>query len=401
MADTLRPDTPDQVTEAVNWAADHGRSFDVYGLASKRALGRPMTATDRLDLSALTGIELYEPSELVVTAGAATPLSVINAALGENRQRLAFEPPDLGPLLGADGPGSIGGVFACNLSGPRRLLNGAARDHILGFCAVSGRGEQIKSGGRVVKNVTGFDLSKLMAGSFGTLAVLTGISFKVLPSPEKSRTVLILGVADADAPKALGVALQSPFEVSAAAHLPAAVANGSGVPYVGAAGVAVSAVRVEGPGPSVEFRCRALRKMLAEFGDTEELHTTNSRALWREVRDVSCFVGGDDQVWRLSVPAMAGADVAGRITGELGGRALFDWGCGRVWLALAPRPDGSEETVRAALQESGGHATLIRASDEVRGRVPVFQPQPPALAGLTARIKHGFDPDGVLNPGRM
>ncbi|MHA1597961.1 MAG: FAD-binding protein [Alphaproteobacteria bacterium] len=410
MAETLKPDTPEQLRDAVNWAADHGRSFDVCGLGSKRRLGRPTTASDGLDLSGLSGIDLYEPSELVMTARAATPLGLINAALDESQQRLAFEPPNLGPLLGGDGDGSIGGAFACNLSGPGRMLNGAARDHILGFHAVSGRGEHIKSGGRVVKNVTGFDLSKLMAGSYGGLAVMTDISFKVLPKPEKARTVLILGLADADAPRALGVALQSPYDVSGAAHLPADIAATSAVSYVASAGAGVTAIRVEGPGPSVEFRCRALRELLAEFGDTEELHSANSQALWREVRDVSCFVDDNEQssqdsqaaqVWRLSVPPMAGAEVAARITGELGGRTLFDWGGGRIWLALEPRPDAGHEIVRAAFAECGGHATLVRAAAEVRAVVPVFQPQTPTLTALAARIKDGFDPDGVLNPGRM
>ncbi|MBT4463210.1 MAG: FAD-binding protein, partial [Rhodospirillaceae bacterium] len=363
MAETLRPETPDQVLDAVNWAADHGRSFDVTGLASKHPLGRPMQATDKLDLSAINGVGLYEPSELVMTAAAATPLDDINAVLAENRQRLAFEPPNLSALLGTGGSGTIGGVFACNLSGPRRVLSGAARDHILGFHGVSGRGEHIKSGGRGVKNVTGFDLSKLMAGSFGTLALMTDISFKVLPVSEKSRTVLVIGVDATDAPVAMGTALKSPYEVSAAAHLPTDIAATSGVSYVASAGASVTAIRVEGPGPSVEFRCNALREMLAEFGDTEELHSSNTDTLWREIRDVSCFAGNDKQVWRLSVPPMDGTDVVARITDKIDSRALFDWGGGRIWLALDGGGDAAHETVREAFRDCGGHATLVRASD--------------------------------------
>jgi glycolate oxidase FAD binding subunit len=407
MTETLTPATAEQVLETVQWAAAEETPLEVTGAGSKRAYGRPSRAAHRLDLKALSGIELYEPMELVMSAKAATPLADIDAALAENRQRLGFEPADLGPLLGAGaGAGTIGGAVICNLSGPGRIKAGAARDHILGFHAVSGRGGEFKSGGRVVKNVTGFDLSKLMAGSFGTLAVMTDVTVKVMPEPEETRTVLVLGAGDAQAVKAMNEALNSAFEISAAAHLPAGVAAVSAVASVAAAGAAVTALRVEGPEPSVVYRAEALKALLEAYGNREELDTAESLAFWRQVRDVGFFVAdgpeaGQAQVWRLSVPPAEGAGVAARILDAADGRVFYDWGGGLLWLALAPRPDGGHEAVRGAIGDGGGHATLVRADADVRAAVPVFQPQPAPLARLTARVKEAFDPKGVLNPGRM
>ncbi len=267
MTEVLKPGDAAQARDAVAWAVAEEAPLEVVGGGSKRALGRPVQAGHRLDVSGLAGIDLYEPDELVMTARAATPLAEVEAALAADRQALAFEPPDYGPLLGAAaGAATIGGVFACNLSGPRRLKAGAARDHLLGVALVTGRGEAVKAGGRVVKNVTGYDLCKLMAGSYGTLAVMTALTFKVLPAPEKLRTVLVFGLDDAEAARAMTAALNSPHEVSAAAHLPRAVAARSAVDYVAGAGAAVTAVRIEGPAPSVEHRCRALKELLGAFG---------------------------------------------------------------------------------------------------------------------------------------
>jgi len=394
------PETTDQVVEAVHWAVNAGEPLEIVGRGSKRGLGRPVQAGHGVDLSRLNGVTLYEPEELVLSARAGTPLAAIEALLEEHRQMLAFEPADLGPLLGgAPGAGSIGGMLACNLSGPRRIKAGAARDHFLGVSAVSGRGELFKSGGRVVKNVTGYDLCKLMCGSYGTLGVMTDVTVKVLPRPEKTYTVLLLGLDDAAAAKAMVRALGSPHEVSGAAHLPAALAAKSGVSYVAGAGGAVTAIRLEGPGPSVEYRCAALRRELGDLGATEELHSQNSLTLWRELRDVKPFTDVfDHAVWKISVAPTAGAGVVADI-GH--GNAFYDWGGGLVWLALPSGGDGGAARVRNAVAKVGGHATLVRAPLELRAAAAVFQPQDAASAALTKRLKDGFDPQGVLNPGRM
>ncbi len=404
MAETLKPETRDQVREAVRWAAANETPVELIGHGSKRALGRPGNAGHTLDVSALTGINLYEPAELVLSAGAGTPIADIEEVVAASHQQLAFEPPDLSHLLGHDGgKGTLGGTIACNLSGPRRIKAGAARDHFLGFQAISGRGDDYKSGGRVVKNVTGYDLCKLLAGSWGTLGVMTELTIKVLPAPEKTRTVLVMGLDAAQATAAMTRAFHLPHDVTGGAWMPQALAAKSQASYVRDAGTSVAAIRVEGPGPSVEYRCRALREELGVFGPTEELHGHNSGRFWTEVRDVLPFAGGGDTrtVWRLSVPPQAGAALAGSLAAGADADAFLDWGGGLIWLAI-PRSDGaSADAIRAAVAESGGHATLIRAPEELRAAVPVFQPQTGGLAALSVRIKESFDPLGILNPGRM
>lgn len=402
--ETFRPETAAQVLDALKWAVAEATPLDVFAGGSKRAVGRPAQTGHALDLSGLSGIDAYEPAELYMTAKPSTPMAEVERALAENHQMLAFEPMDLGVLLGGkDGCGTLGGAVACNLFGPRRIRYGAARDHVLGFEAVSGRGEVFKSGGTVVKNVTGFDLSKLMAGSHGTLAVLTSVTVKVLPAPEKTRTVLLFGGDAEKARAAMSAALGSAHEVNAAAHLPGAVATASAVDLVKGHGGAVTALRVEGPAASVEHRCKALREMLAgDWREVEELHSTRSVDFWREVRDVAAFHGDDRQVWRVSVAPTDGPAVGRRLKEALGAEVLYDLGGGLLWAAMPPREDAGHAQVRDAVAGSqGGHATLIRAASQVRAQVAVFQPQPGPLFEVTRRIKEGFDPNGVLNPGRM
>jgi glycolate oxidase FAD binding subunit len=400
------PDDADRLREIVAWAAAEEQPLEILAGGSKRGLGRPLQVAHTLDLQRLSGIVSYEPSELVLTARAATALSEIEQALAAAAQMLAFEPTDWGALLGgAAGRQTIGGVLACNLAGPRRIQAGAARDHFLGFQAISGRGEAFKAGGKVVKNVTGYDLSKLMAGSYGTLAALHEVTVKVLPCPEKTRTVLILGLGAAHAVAAMTAALNSPHEVSGAAHLPAAAARASAVSYVAGAGGAVTALRVEGPGPSVAFRCAALRRELAEYGAGEELHSENSARLWREIGDAAPVAADRERpLWRVVLPPSEAVGFLERIDARRPVASFLDWGGGLVWLAVegagADEDDGGAAAVRAA-HRGAGHATLIRGSAALRERVAVFEPLVPALALLTGRVKDGFDPRRILNPGRL
>ena len=402
--DVLRPTTGEEVREAVAWAMSAGRRLDLVCGGTKRGLGRPVAADTVLDLAGMAGISLYEPEELVLTAGPGTRLQEIADRLAQRGQCLAFEPPDLGPLLGgAAGGATLGGVIATNLSGPRRPKAGAARDHFLGFKAVSGRGALFKSGGRVVKNVTGYDLPKLMAGSYGTLAVMTEITVKVLPAAEKLRTVLLGGRDDRQGAAAMSRALSSRHDVSAAAHLPAAIAAMSSVERVRRLGGAVTALRIEGPEPSVLVRCEALRALFAPDHRVDELHGRNSTALWREIGGAACFAAPPHTlVWRLSVPPAEGPSIVKAIRRSVPAEAFYDWGGGLVGLALpgeaaaAGAPPG-----RAAVARAGGHAALIRAPEALRRTCPVFQPPPPGLAALSARIKEAFDPGAVLNSGRM
>ncbi|WP_454918930.1 glycolate oxidase subunit GlcE [Xanthobacter sediminis] len=398
MSETLSARDEQDVADAVAAAFGRRRTLDVVGSGSKRALGRPAAADAVLDVSALSGVTLYEPEELVLAARCGTPHRDIEDMLAARGQMLAFEPMDTGPLLGGPaGAGTLGGLLAVNLSGPRRISAGAARDHALGLRAVSGRGEIFKAGGRVVKNVTGYDLPRLFAGAFGTLGVATEITLKVLPRPETECTVLVPGLAPARAAEAMSAAMGSSCEVSGAAYAPAAVAGR--MPGLTAADAV--ALRLEGVAPSVSARRDMLLRVLAPFGAAEILEAAASTALWRSVRDAAPFAGqGERALWRISTAPTAGPPLAARLSAELGAEACCDWAGGLVWLAL-PGADAAADKVRAALAPHGGHATLIRASAAERTRAAVFQPLDGALAALTQRVKASFDPGGVLNPGRM
>jgi glycolate oxidase FAD binding subunit len=404
MADTLEPRDAKDVESAVQWALAQKKSIEIVGHGTKRALGRPAQVDATLDLAALTGVTLYEPEELVLSARAGTPLAEIEALLDGKAQQLAFEPMDYGPLLGgASGQATIGGALAANLSGPRRIKAGAARDHFLGFTAVSGRGETFKSGGRVVKNVTGYDLCKLLAGSWGTLAAMTDVTVKTLPRPETEATVLVLGLDAARAGAAMAAAMGSSCDVSGAAHLPADLAARTSSDLPG--GRSVTALRLEGVAPSVAHRTGTLDDILKPFGALARLDAAQSRKLWIAIRDVAPFAAGGPSeerlVWRLSTAPMQGAALARLIAQGADAEFVHDWAGGLVWAALAPSDDAGASVVRAAVAACGGHATLIRAPAAVRAAVGAFAPQPDGIAALQKRVKEGFDPQGVLGPGRM
>jgi glycolate oxidase FAD binding subunit len=389
----FRPAEERELVEIVAAAVAQEEPLEIVAGASKRGLGRPLQTPHVLDVSAFSGIRAYEPEELVLTAGAATPLGEIDAALAARGQMLAFEPPDWRALLGATAGGTLGGVIACNLSGPRRIKAGAARDHFLGFRAVSGRGEAYKAGGKVVKNVTGYDLCKLIAGSYGTLSVLTEVTMKVLPRAAAECSILLRGLDDGTAQRAMSEALNSSHELSGAAHLPAGE-SGRAQP--------LTVLRLEGPVPSVAARAAALRRDLAGFGACEEARGEDSARLWRAVREVSPLAAAPaSAVWRVSVAPSAGPALAASVARALDGAYFFDWGGGLVWLAVPAAGDGGAAVIRGAVAAAGGHATLIRAPDALRNAVPVFEPQPPALAALTRRVKESFDPKRILNRGRM
>jgi glycolate oxidase FAD binding subunit len=394
-----------QAAEVIAWAAAEEQPFEIAAGRSKRGLGRATQVGHMLDVSGIAGMGAYEPGELVLTAAAATPLDEIERALDSERQMLAFEPPDLRVLLGTeDCMPTLGGLVSCNLAGPRRVTAGAARDHLLGFQAVNGRGELFKSGGKVVKNVTGYDFCKLVTGSYGTLCVLTELSIKVLPRPETFRTILVFGLDDITGIAALSDAMNSSHEISAGAHLPAAVARRSRIPVVSGAGAAVTVLRIEGPAPSTAFRAGKLIDLLRRHGQTHLIEDDDSRVLWREIGDV-LFLSGDRSraVWRVSVAPAQGHGVAADIARQLDAEYFFDWGGGLLWVAVsAAAPDAGAGVLRTAVAaHGGGHATLVRAPGALRASVPVFEPLAEPLAALTARVKESFDPRRILNPGRM
>jgi len=404
MADDLKPRDAKEVEQAIQWALAGGQTLELVGQGSKRAIGRAAQWDATLDLSGLSGVTLYEPEELVLSAKSGTPIGDIEALVAASGQQLAFEPMDYGPVLGGPSNAStIGGVLAANLSGPRRIKAGAARDHFLGVSAVSGRGETFKSGGRVVKNVTGYDLCKLLAGSWGTLAAMTEVTIKTLPRAETEETVLVLDLDGGAAGNAMVAATNSHADVSAAAHLPARVATR--IAETAGAGVAATAFRLEGVAPSVAQRKSVLEALLSPFGSLGTLAEAASRSLWRAIRDVTAFAAdgpaGQRDLWRISTSPSSGAKLGQALVEQADAELIYDWAGGLIWAALPPSADAHAPLVRASVAAAGGHATLIRAPAAVRAAVDVFAPEPPGLAALTKRVRDSFDPQGVLNAGRM
>lgn len=396
---TFTPGSAEEVLSTVQWAVSENAPLEILGHGSKRGIGRPPQAEHTLDLSKLAGVTLYEPAELVLSARAGTPLAEIENLLTENGQELAFEPMDFGPLLGGEpGRGTIGGTLSANSSGPRRIKAGAARDHILGINAVSGRGEAFKSGGRVVKNVTGYDLSKALAGAWGTLAVATDVTFKVLPAAETETTLVLSGLLDESAVAAMAVAMGSSAEVSGAAHLPETVAAriGGALP-----GGPATVLRVEGFGPSVAYRIAHLAQIFGLGDAAVTIAGEESKQIWRAIRDCIPFAGSTEKpVWRVSMAPSEAHRMVLALRMDTAVDAFFDWAGGLAWLRMEGEPE-AELLRRLIKQFGGGHATLVRASPSQRATIPVFEPQPPALAALSARLKVEFDPAGILNPGRM
>jgi glycolate oxidase FAD binding subunit len=336
-----------------------------------------------VSLSEMGGIKLYDPGALTIVLGAGTALSEVNAALAQENQRLPFEPMDHRGLLGTSGEPTIGGVIAANVSGPRRVVSGAARDFMLGVRFVDGTGTVLKNGGRVMKNVTGYDLVKLMSGSYGTLGVITEVALKVLPRPDMAACVVLEGLNNAAAVRALSAALGSPFEVSGAAHVPSGPDRG-----------ARTLVRIEGFAESVRYRTGKLQKLLGDYGPAEvETDPDRVADMWDAVRDVAPFHAATGDVWRISCTPSMGPDLVARAQAL---DVMFDWGGGLIWALTAPGTD-----LRPRLGDYEGHATLIRADRATRDKLGVFQPQSAGVAALSAGLRAKFDPRNILNTGLM
>jgi glycolate oxidase FAD binding subunit len=369
----------------------------IRGNGTKSGMLRAVQAARTLSATDNAGITLYAPKELIISARAGTPLPIIEAELAANGQRLIAEPPDLAFLPHPpDVPQTLGGVVAANLSGPRRVAWGAMRDHVMGVRAVTGRGEAIHSGGRVLKNVTGLDLCKLFTGSHGTLGVLTEVTLKVLPAPEATGTLVLFGRDAVSAVAALSAALGSPFGVSAAAWLPAELAGQA----VAGATRSVTLIRIEDFAASVRYRLDRLFGQLGA-GNADLLDDAASRAVWRAVGSVAPLpVAEGEAVWRVSVRPSAGPGVLAALAGASGVRGFLDWGGGLVWLA-GPATTATHDAVAAAVRAANGVWTLMRAPDGLRGAVDVVPEEAEPLARVTRRLKGAFDPAGILNPGRI
>lgn len=395
----FEPASEEGIATVVRAMATERASLAVIGGGTRSGLGNPVRADRVLSTRRLSGIVSYNPAEMTVSALAGTPLAEVEAALAENRQMLSFEPMDHRPIFATSGEPTIGGVFAANVSGPRRIVAGAARDSLLGVRFVNGKGDAIKAGGRVMKNVTGLDLVKLLAGSHGTLGILTEVTFRVLPKPPASETVVVSGLNDAEAAAVMAEAMAQTVEVSGAAHLAESVRGrliGGSLPD-GAATV----VRLEGLQASVSIRAEKLSKALERFGAVSRLDAEQTATLWSEIRDVKPYADGTNRpLWRVSVAPSAGHQLVAALRLQTGVDAFYDWQGGLVWLRMEADPEAA--LVRRYIKAlGGGHATLVRASDGLRATIPSFEPQPAPVALLSERVREKFDPQRIFNPGRM
>ncbi len=392
-----------QIRELLDWAVADKKIINISGGGSKVDIGRPTKVDAELSMADLSGVLLYEPAELVMKAKAGTRLIDVQKILSEAGQQMAFCPPDLGPLMGKEGGVStLGGVFACNISGSERIKNGAARDHLLGVEGFTGRAEPFHTGSRVMKNVTGYDLCKLIAGSYGTLAVATEFTFKVLPKGERTRTVVVYGESPAQAVQTMNAAMSSIHEVVATSYLPAEIAARSDIDLISDPGKAVTVMKVEGAAPSAEFRCNALKDMFKNSGEIEELHGMRSEKLWTFTGNVGAFAPDQSRiVWKVSTPPSEAAAYISALSTQFPDlEYYFDWAGGLIWISLPASVEwAGENNVRGELKS--GHATLIRADETVRATVSSFQPQDKIKMMISEKIREGFDPSGVLNPERM
>ncbi len=403
MTDVYMPGGEAELVSLIQSANAGKYPLEVCGFRSKREAGRPIDAAAVVSTAKLSGITFYEPGELVISARAGTPLHEIEEALARKNQELAFEPVDLSRIYGTGAlAASIGSVVAMNISGPRRILRGAARDYLLGVRAVNGEGAIVKSGGRVMKNVTGVDLVRGLCGSWGTLAVLTELTFKVLPKASESRTVLFLGLADEAAVGVMSAAMGTPYEVSGTIHLHGSMVARLGDAEIAPAKTAVTALRLEGSAQSVADRVARIRRELAPFGETYKLDHQRSRAFWSDIRSL-VFLSADfgRPIWRIAVaPSKAPAIVArsppfSTSRPPMNGRAGF---CG---LNCRRRRMRASRSCAVCWPNSRPNSMLMRAPRSVRSSIQVFHPLPFVKMELVRALKKAFDPAGVLNPGRM
>jgi glycolate oxidase FAD binding subunit len=404
--DILKVSEARDVEQVVRAAIASEQPLEIIGHGSKRGIGQVMATNAVLDLSALNAVKSYEPNELIITLEAGVPLSDAISLIDSKNQQFAFEPVDTAPLLGTAARGTIGGMIAAGLAGPRRIRAGGARDHLLGAHAVSGFGDSFKTGGKVVKNVTGYDLCKLLAGSWGTLAVMTEVTLKVMPKPESEWSLVLRSLDDLAANRAMTKALGSPFDVSGAAHVPASSLRGEvkGLDQLGSPREAVTLLRLEGIAASVLHRAKALAETLKSFGTVEILEDAASALVWSSIRDALPFAAsgplGSWPIWRIVCPPASGGALGQQLARESGGEVIYDWGGGLIWAALPPASDAQAALVRRHVDLASGHAMLLRASEEVRREVDVFHPQGEGVAALAERVRKSFDPKAVLNCGR-
>ncbi|MWV28629.1 glycolate oxidase subunit GlcE [Aurantiacibacter rhizosphaerae] len=378
----LRPDNTHDLAEIIGTAVQENRTLEIRGGGGKTDFGAPRACDDVIDMRGFSGVSQYDPAELVLTAGAGTQLSEIESLVAGENQMLAFEPWDYGLLWNRGGVATIGGTIAAGIAGSRRVSMGSARDHLLGFEAVSGRGERFIAGGNVVKNVTGFDLSKLVTGSWGRLVALTQVTLKVVPRPRLVASFALDGLSPAAAQRAMNVAMGSQAEIAAAAYLPGDPSQ--------------TVFRLEGIDPSIAARRQLVAEMHAELGMLRPLSEDEGAQFWERVQQFVAL-GEDQPLWRIHLPPSQGAAMAEKLDPAGEAQWHLDWAGALLWIATSLDAD----TIRDAAASAGGHATLVRADATMRSRVPALHPPASGVAKLESKVREAFDPMGVFASARF
>ncbi len=402
MSTPLRPAADWELANIIADASARRLPLEIFGGGSKRAVGRPVQAAAEVTMRGMVGTTLYEPNELVMSARAGCTIADVEGQLAKFGQMLPFEPLDLGPLLGRDaGQGTIGGAFATNWSGARRIHSGAARDHLLGVRMVTGHGEQVRAGGRVMKNVTGYDVGRGLAGSWGTLALMTEVTFKVVTKPESTATLVLFGLPDEIAVEVLCKAMTTPYEITGAMHIQQGPASRLWQSQIRGGGKAATVMRLEAPEKSIAYRTEKLRQLFKAYGDLHVVGAAGSIEFWKECRMLTPMHGSTHPLWRISTAPRLGPTVVASIARYMQVEAVYDWSGGLVWIEVPASADAGATDIRRVIALHGGHATLVRAEAAVRRSVDVFHPLDPGVERLSRRLKQTFDPAGILNPGRM
>ena len=396
----FNPSSREEIAEIIRNCYKKNIPLEINGSKSKNKIGRNFQAEKTLDLTSYSGIIDYKPEELYIKVKAGTPINSIIEELDKHDQQLAFEPVDFGFLFnGKSNNGTIGGVISCNFAGPRRFKVGSARDHLLGFQGINGKGEIIKSGGTVVKNVTGYDLCKLISGSFGTLSVLTELSVKVLPKPQTSKTLIINNPHIKKAIEYLGTALSSPSDPSGGVFYPEQFDQSftfNDLTHKGA----LTAIRIEGPSNSVDHR---IKNLSAELGLLENeysiLESVQTKIFWNKTKNLEIFSNSKKNLLRIVVPISETLSVLQKMKPyEI--NYFLDWGGSLIWVELEKISLKILREIKDITQQHSGYFTIIKVEEDLKASADVFTIDPIKYK-ISEKIKKSFDPKRIFNPGKM
>ena len=398
--DILKPSNEDDLQQIIKHCYKKDLPIQIVGTGTKNEIGKKLQCAKILDMSNISGIIEYKPEELYITVKAGTPIKLVQDELRKNNQHLAFEPTNFSEIFKKDSnEGTVGGTLSCNFSGSRRFKVGSGRDHILGFKGYNGRGEKIKSGGTVVKNVTGYDLSKLVTGSFGTLLVLSEITLKVLPLQTDIKTIIISGLALEHALGTMASSIASSNDPSGVVFYPGSLRNNfvfNDLTHQGS----ITAIRIEGTKASTEQRIDNLFKNLnLEETKTTILDSTQSEIFWEDTRALKVFSKNQKNILRAVVPPSETVNLINRL--KIFHPSYFiDWGGSLIWLELDYLSNQKIDQIRKRVLDTGGYLTVIKSPANIKSSSEIFTIDPIKFK-ISQNLKKSFDPKRIFNPGKM